>query len=482
MPKNKKKFIDKKNATTYNLIQRSLPPIGEDDPGYVPPAPLTREELLQRQEEQQQYGIFYADGYDYMKHLREVNHAGGVLEAQYDFRVGQTASDFLLETQSVISGASRQSRQVAGGGSRIPFSATTTATSSAALSAAAMLEAAFKDGADAELDPEIVEAMNEDFNFEDPSNVLDDNFIIQAKGILDDDIEEEYPGLEEDDELAPDYVDPTKSLHKGRMVEAWVEQQGPAEETQANAPPGDHKRTSTAAMIKQDCACWDDRFEKMMDQYDDEEIGGLDLDDHEQGDGGESVVLNSILAEKDNSQAVFEAMMLQTPDPDPVALKFQYEDDNREKRVKVILELDNDKYDCQSVADTRTSKAFQPKTLDPPQKPKRIILDPRTGIPREVLSSRRGRHSSESETDEDDDSSSGDAGSDILSLISSLSVARPKNESPEERKLRKQTLKGLRKERRIEKKSCRVAFREEKVRQEKEVANVQRRLKTIAMV
>ena len=49
-------------------------------------------------------------------------------------------------------------------------------------------------------------------------------------------------------------------------------------------------------------------FFQMMEQYDDEEIGGMDLDDHE-GDG-ESAILNSILAEKDNSQAEFEAMLV----------------------------------------------------------------------------------------------------------------------------------------------------------------------------
>ena len=97
------------------------------------------------------------------------------------------------------------------------------------------------------------------------------------------------------------------------------------------------------------------------------------------------------------------------------------------------------------------------------------------------MTSRRGRKASQSSSSGSDDSGS-DTQSDVLSLISSLSVARPKNETPEERKLRKQTLKALRRERRVEKKSCRVAFTEEKVRQEKEVANVQRRLKTIAMV
>lgn len=75
---------------------------------------------------------------------------------------------------------------------------------------------------------------------------------MNSTGILDDDKDDEYPGLEDDDELAPDYVDPTKSLHKGRMVEAWIEHQDPEEED--DQPGGEAKkrdRHSTAAMIKQ---------------------------------------------------------------------------------------------------------------------------------------------------------------------------------------------------------------------------------------
>ena len=50
----------------------------------------------------------------------------------------------------------------------------------------------------------------------------------------------------------------------------------------------------------------------MMEQYDEEEIGGMDLDDHEEEGENGSVVLNSILAEKDTSQADFDAMYVET--------------------------------------------------------------------------------------------------------------------------------------------------------------------------
>lgn len=58
----------------------------------------------------------------------------------------------------------------------------------------------------------------------------------------------------------------------------------------------------------------------------------------------------------------------------------------------------------------------------------------------------------------------------IISQLSTLSI-RPKDESPEERRMRKKLLKEYRKERRIEKKMNTEAFKEEAKRQVKIVIN-----------
>lgn len=54
----------------------------------------------------------------------------------------------------------------------------------------------------------------------------------------------------------------------------------------------------------------------------------------------------------------------------------------------------------------------------------------------------------------------------IVSYISELSI-RPKNESSEERRLRKQNIREFRRDRRMEKKANTLAFKNEKCRQEK---------------
>ena len=58
----------------------------------------------------------------------------------------------------------------------------------------------------------------------------------------------------------------------------------------------------------------------------------------------------------------------------------------------------------------------------------------------------------------------------IISLVSELSI-RPKNETSDEKKIRKQNIKEYRRERRQEKKANKLAFTVEKCRQEKHLAS-----------
>ncbi|XP_055884466.1 protein LTV1 homolog [Biomphalaria glabrata] len=78
MPKafrKKKKFINKKEATTYRLIPGY---IEEDDSSEV----LSKEELEVRKEEERKYGIFFDDTYNYMKHLRSLNEQSTLVSSE----------------------------------------------------------------------------------------------------------------------------------------------------------------------------------------------------------------------------------------------------------------------------------------------------------------------------------------------------------------------------------------------------------------
>lgn len=102
----------------------------------------------------------------------------------------------------------------------------------------------------------------------------------------------------------------------------------------------------------------------------------------------------------------------------------------------------------------------------------KIRINPRTGIPKDVLNDQPGKLTAKSlaQFDRQNDLNKPRGARSIAetmkSTVSVLSV-RPKGETPEERKERKKALKSYRKERRVERKANIEAFKEEKKRQEK---------------
>lgn len=60
------------------------------------------QELEARKDEEHKYGIYFNDEYDYMSHLRDVSSFRGSLEPNDQFRIGQAASEMLLESLSVV--------------------------------------------------------------------------------------------------------------------------------------------------------------------------------------------------------------------------------------------------------------------------------------------------------------------------------------------------------------------------------------------
>lgn len=100
----------------------------------------------------------------------------------------------------------------------------------------------------------------------------------------------------------------------------------------------------------------------------------------------------------------------------------------------------------------------------------------RTGLPVNILGANKLTAKALAKLDEDNNTFNGNNGArsvaaeSIISTLSSLSI-RPKNETPEDRRERKKLLKEYRKERRLEKKINRLAFKEEAKRQAKITLN-----------
>ncbi|XP_028165493.1 protein LTV1 homolog [Ostrinia furnacalis] len=208
MPKAKKKFIDRKKAVTFNLVHRSqrdplaadesapqrvlvpvnaaVPPRKEKDPDLTPE---------QRKEEQQKYGIFFDDDYNYLQHLKDTREVTMVMQPKTVHKrrpkavTSENPEDFDVDDED---DEEKPAKAVAGT-LQLPSSV----FASEVEEDVGLLNKAATQGLCLELDPEVVAALDEDFDFEDPDNQLEDNFIELAMGEGGDD---DFDGEDEDDE------------------------------------------------------------------------------------------------------------------------------------------------------------------------------------------------------------------------------------------------------------------------------------------
>lgn len=123
-----------------------------------------------RKEEQRKYGIYFDDDYDYLQHLKDVN----TLTAEWE-RVDSTTSKINeLHNAPKIN---------------LPSSVF---ASNVEEKVGLLNKAAPISGLQLDLDPDIVAAMDDDFDYDNPENQLEDNFMELANRNNSDILEEEY--------------------------------------------------------------------------------------------------------------------------------------------------------------------------------------------------------------------------------------------------------------------------------------------------
>lgn len=123
-----------------------------------------------RKEEQIKYGIYFDDDYDYLQHLKDVN----TLTAEWE-RVDSTTSKI---------NESHNTPKI-----NLPSSVF---ASNVEEKVGLLNKAAPVSGLQLDLDPDIVAAMDDDFDYDDPENQLEDNFMELANTNNCDILEEEY--------------------------------------------------------------------------------------------------------------------------------------------------------------------------------------------------------------------------------------------------------------------------------------------------
>lgn len=345
-----------------------------------------------------------------------------------------------------------------------------------------LLKAAPRSGPRLEWDPDIVEALDDDFNFEDPNNELEDNFMEMAmEGAEDEyDDEEEYEDEEDGSDVGSndaaysgeedDEVGPLPGAKKFARFEDDED-----EETRSRFT--EYSMSSSVIRRNEQLTLLDDRFEKFYENYDEPEVGPLDCEEIE----GHVDINDEILLKISQDFTKNELPQKYDKSWDVCRLvKLQHDEEKEEEIVE--LEVSDDeggekkkKWDCESILSTYSNIYNHPKLINIPSKKKqqmaKIQIDHKTGLPKNVLDGdQKGKLTIKSLSKlahEEDSSSGGPKSLCAESVISTLSVLslRPKDETPEEKRERKKLLKEYRNERRIEKKSNKLAFNEERLRQ-----------------
>ncbi|XP_017726249.1 PREDICTED: protein LTV1 homolog [Rhinopithecus bieti] len=447
MPHRKKKpFIEKKKAVSFHLVHRSQrDPLAADETApqrvLLPTQKIDSEE---RRAEQRKYGVFFDDDYDYLQHLKEPSGPSELIPS----------STFSAHNRRE---EKEESLVIPSTGIKLPSSVF---ASEFEEDVGLLNKAAPVSGPRLDFDPDIVAALDDDFDFDDPDNLLEDDFILQAnkstgeeegrdiqKSENEDDsewedVDDEKGDSSDDYDSAGLLSDEDRMSVPGRTHRAIADHLFWSEETKSRFT--EYSMTSSVMRRNEQLTLHDERFEKFYEQYDDDEIGALDnaeLEGSIQVDSNRlQEVLNDYYKEKAEKYSDFSFL---------VYLK---------SNIPILS--------C-----TYSNLYNHPQLIKYQPKPKQIQISSKTGIPLNVLP-KQGLTAKQAERIQMIN------GSDLPKVSTQ---PRSKNESKEHKRARKQAIKEERKERRVEKKANKLAFKLEKRRQEKELQNLKKNVEGLKL-
>ncbi|XP_060044666.1 protein LTV1 homolog isoform X2 [Erinaceus europaeus] len=363
MPHRKKKpFIEKKKAVSFHLVHRSQrDPLAADDTApqrvLLPRQKVNDEE---RRAEQRKYGVFFDDDYDYLQHLRETSGPSELIPTSA-LRVSDTR-DEKEETLST--------------GIQLPSSVFATEFEE---DVGLLNKAAPVSGPRLDLDPDIVAALDDDFDFDDPDNLLEDDFILRAnkRGGLEMQKSEDEDGSEWEDVSEEDEEDGSRSHSScgpagslsdedmptpGRPLGAVENHLFWEEETRSRFT--EYSMTSSVMRRNDQLTLHDERFEKFYEQYDDDEIGALDNAEVEGSIQVDSSRLEEVLNDYYKEKAE-DCVKLNTLEPfeDQELPANELDESEGEEIVTVVLEEAKEKWDCESICSTYSNLYNHPQLI-----------------------------------------------------------------------------------------------------------------------
>ncbi|KJH42998.1 Low temperature viability protein [Dictyocaulus viviparus] len=414
----KKAFVDKKNATHYRLVPKST---AENAPNEEKRFVPTQEHL----EEQHRCGIYFDDDYDYMQHLRDLNETATL----------QTLEKSAVQEKFVIL-APKQS----------------------AIQSPLLAEPKFVSTNDDEkiFDEDIEKALEGDFEDEIEGG-LEDDFIALAGGV----------------------VEPiSKSLLQHRQPVVHYASDGDDEDSDfddncGNSINDSEEENAENKLCNLRCNAprreIDERFDQLLEaDYHNDQLGELDGDDY--------LITGALEPTDERVKRMIKESNAGPIDDDESSKEWTRqrirlaEANGIEEDIMENVEVDESsskrlKWDCESYATQYTNLYNRPTLI---QNPKSHKMSRSHKSHREVLDVDEMEVCDEKTLDVDE-----------MSKSTTVSTYRPKNETPEQRRLRKQAVKEARRFRRQEKKGNRLAFAEERRKLAKGTAG---QIKTISIV
>lgn len=212
-----------------------------------------------RKKEQAKFGVYFDDDYDYLQHLREPGRNEVYWEPVEPTKTAGAEKVSIKLPSSVFASEVEEAEGLM------------------------KKKAQQRPGPRPDWDPDVVAALDEDFNFDDPSNELEDNFMELAMGGEGDVEEGDDDFFDEEDEDGEysdvDSNDAAMSDEDGEERDGLGPLAFDREETKSRFT--EYSMSSSVIRRNEQLTLLDDRFEKFYEQYDDPELGALDCEDIE---------------------------------------------------------------------------------------------------------------------------------------------------------------------------------------------------------
>lgn len=339
----------------------------------------TPEEIEKRKAEQRKFGIIFDDEYNYLQHLRTRDENNTV---HWEYIPPTNVKNKPNEEQS------DEPKKLSVG-----FTLPSSVFASEFEEEEGLLrKAAPHLGPRPDLEPEIVAALDDDFDFENPDNELEDNFMEMAMGGEGDascidyedgdfsDIDSNFDGDSNgDDESGDEDGDRLAPLRQRRHKFSDFD----GEETKSRFT--EYSMSSSVIRRNEQLTLLDDRFEKFFENYDEPEIGALDCEEIEGNVEMSGDLLNQCMVElkRDANDLPYDKKW------DENRIQKMLAEESEEEMVELEVADDGTerKWDCESVLSTYSSAYNHPKVISEPRSRKRskIVINPKTGVPMNVL-------------------------------------------------------------------------------------------------